>query len=101
MFCLREHVASIADALLTFHPLGFRLFFRPHFYSAKLSIFGVTQRQSFSAEIRRSHRVSPKKNFGRVIYRQNHFKSFCHEIILRFLSYIPLYHTTNQMNSRS
>ncbi len=33
-------------------------------------------------EVAESRRESPKKNFGRMICRQNYFKSFCRQIIL-------------------
>ncbi len=46
--------------------------------------------KAFSPKFAVATECRRKKNFGRMIYRQNHFKSFCHEMILPKLSAPPL-----------
>ncbi|RIK74828.1 hypothetical protein DCC62_14565 [candidate division KSB1 bacterium] len=48
-------------------------------FADKLQIKASTKQQ---ITVRRNS-VSPVKNFGRMIYRQNYFESFCRQIILR------------------
>jgi hypothetical protein len=47
--------------------------------SAPSVLFGGKAFSPKFAEVTERRR---KKHFGRMIYRQHHFKSFCHEIIL-------------------